>query len=319
MNEQILIPQAVAEGGTVYLQEHGYRIKMGTGWDEASLIHDVKGCSAILLRTAIITRRVIEAEPKLKIVARHGVGFDNVDLAAADENGVYVTNCPFSNSNSVAECTIGLLLAISKKLMELSDSLRNGNFFYKNNHKGVDLEGKTLGIIGYGKIGKIVAKKAALGFGMKILAYDPFVKPEDMPDYVIPADRDTVFQTADFVTLHLPLSNKTQKSVGSPEFKMMKKDAYLINCARGKIINEEELVTALEEREIAGAALDVFDPEPPEMDNPIFKLDNAVLTPHIASNTVECMERMARHAAMEIHKVLSGEDPSWPVNHPVKK
>lgn len=316
MNEQILIPQAVAQCGVDYLVEHGYRIKMGTGRDEESVARDVKGCSAILLRTAPVTRKVIEAEPALKIVARHGAGYDNIDIAAAEEHGVWATNAPLSNSNSVAECTIGLMLAAAKKLMELSDSLKRGDFFYKNEHKGLDLEGKTLGIIGFGRIGRMVAKKAALGLDMKILAYDPNVRPDDMPEYVTPAGRDDVFSGADFLTLHCLLTDETRMSVGRREFELMKDSAYLINCARGPIVDTAALVEALNDGRIAGAALDVFEEEPPDMSDPIFKCKNVTVTPHIASNTVECMDRMALHAAMEIHRVLSGHKPEWPVNHP---
>ena len=320
MKKQVLIPQEVAKVGVDYLTERGYTIKMATNWDdEQSLMEDVQGCDAILLRTAKATRKVIEAEPGLKIIARHGAGYDNVDLLAAEENGVYVTNGPMSNANSVAECTIGLTLAVSKHLTELSDSMRRGDFFYKNHHKGVDVEGKTLGIVGLGRIGKMVAKKAAMGLDMKVIAYDPFVSQEDMPEYVVKVDQETLYATADFVTLHLLLNDETRHSIGMEQFKTMKKTAYLVNCSRGEIIKQAELTEALRSKVFAGAAIDVFDPEPPSMEDPLFKLNNAILTPHIASNTVECMERMALHAAMEIHKVLSGEKPNWPVNHPVFK
>lgn len=316
MKKTVLIPQAVAKEGVEYLEKCGYSIKYCSKWDEENLINDVKGCDAILLRTAVASRSVIESEPNLKIVARHGAGYNNVDLKAAEENGVYATNCPLATSGSVAETTIGLLLALSKRFFEVSKAFRNDDFYFKNTHKGVDVEGKTLGLIGFGGIARMVAKKAALGLDMKIIAFDPYANPETIPDYVTLVSRDEVFKNADFISLHTLLTDETYRSVGLKEFSLMKKSAYFINCSRGEVVNEKELIKALEDGLIAGAAIDVFDPEPPSMDNPLFEFENVILTPHSASNTEECMIRMAVQAAMEIHKVLSGEKPNWPVNNP---
>ena len=309
---KVLIPQDVAEEGKQLLRDCGYEIKMGSGAAEEDLIRDVVDCDAILLRTAPVTRAVLEAGKNLKIVARHGAGYNNVDLEAADELGIWVTNAPDSTTNSVAEFTLGAIIAVAKR----SFLLNKNNFFYKNTHKGVDLIGKKLAIIGFGRIGRAVAKKAHDGLEMELIAYDPYAKPETIPDYVTLVDWETAFKTADFVSLHMPLTKDNRGFIGRKEFEMMKPDAYFVNCARGEVVNEPELIQALNEGQIAGAFVDVYEQEPPVVDNPLLSMENVSVTPHMASNTVECMRLMATQAASQIHKVLSGGQPDWPVNHP---
>lgn len=316
MAYKVLIPQDIAQEGKDFLLEQGYEIKMGSGAAEEDLVRDVVDCDAILLRTAPVTRAVLEAGKKLKIVARHGAGYNNVDLEAAEKLGIWVTNAPDSTTNSVAEFTMGAIIAAAKRTFLLNKSLKENQFFYKNTHKGVDLIGKTLAIAGFGRIGRAVAKKAYYGFDMKILAYDPFVKPETVPDYVTVVDWDRAFSEADFVSLHMPLTRENRGSVGARELGLMKPTAFFINCARGELVDEAALVRAVEEEQIAGAFTDVFSQEPPAMDNPLLTLENVSATPHMASNTVECMRLMATQAASQIHKVLSGQQPDWPVNRP---
>ena len=313
----ILIPQDIAVEGKNYLAERGYIIKMGSGVDEESMMRDTEGCDAILLRTAKVTRPVIEAGKKLKIIARHGAGYDNVDLEAANEHGVWVTNTPDATTNSVAEFTIGAIIAVAKRTFLMSRALREGNFFYKNTHKGMDLQGKTLAIIGFGRIGSSVAKRAHFGLDMNVIAYTPHAKPEHIPEYVRLVSWEEAFTSADVISLHMPATNDNRGCVGTREFEMMKPSAYLVNCARGGLVDEAELIRAVEDGEIAGAFLDVYETEPISPENPLLKLDNVIATPHMASNTEECMTLMAVQAASQIHKVLSGEEPDWPVNRPV--
>ncbi|PNV60206.1 phosphoglycerate dehydrogenase [Clostridium sp. chh4-2] len=317
MAYKVLIPQDIAIEGKEFLLKQGYEIKMGTGAAEEDLIRDVEDCDAILLRTAPVTKAVLEAGKKLKIVARHGAGYNNVDLDTANELGIWVTNAPDSTTNSVAEFTLGAILAASKRTFLLNKALKENNFFYKNNHKGVDLIGKTLAVIGFGRIGRAVAKKARLGFEMNIIAYDPYAKQENVPDYVKLVDWETAFKTADFVTLHMPLTKENHGFIGAKEFGMMKPTAYFINCARGEVVNEPELIRAMEEKQIAGVFTDVFNQEPPAMDNPLLSFEDVSVTPHMASNTEECMMLMATQAASQIDLVLSGKEPTWPVNKPV--
>lgn len=313
---KVLIPQDVAEEGKQLLRDCGYEIKMGSGAAEEDLIRDVVDCDAILLRTAPVTRAVLEAGKNLKIVARHGAGYNNVDLEAADELGIWVTNAPDSTTNSVAEFTLGAIIAVAKRSFLLNKAIKENNFFYKNTHKGVDLIGKKLAIIGFGRIGRAVAQKAHDGLEMELIAYDPYAKPETIPDYVTLVDWETAFKTADFVSLHMPLTKDNRGFIGRKEFEMMKPDAYFVNCARGEVVNEPELIQALNEGQIAGAFVDVYEQEPPVVDNPLLSMENVSVTPHMASNTVECMRLMATQAASQIHKVLSGGQPDWPVNHP---
>ncbi|WP_080848372.1 hydroxyacid dehydrogenase [Cytobacillus gottheilii] len=316
MNYKVLIPQDIAQEGKDFLLEKGYEVKVGSGTDEATVIAEGKDADAVLLRTSVVDRKILESLPNVKIVARHGVGFDNVDIQAAADLGIWVTNTPLSNAKTVAETTFALILTAAKNIIDVSQKMREGDFFYKNQHKGMDLEGKKLGILGFGRIGKMVAKQAD-AFDMEVLVYDPFVSSsvEGFPNIKI-VDREELFKQADIVTLHLPSTDETKNSIGETEFSLMRESAFFINLARGEIVNEPELISALQNKQIRGAVLDVFSQEPLPMDHPLFDLENVILTPHIASNTEECMARMALHAAMEIDRVLSGQKPSWPVNSP---
>jgi D-3-phosphoglycerate dehydrogenase len=319
MSYQVLIPQDIAEEGKNFLLERGYKIKMGSGTTEAELIHDVTDCDAILLRTAAVTRSVLEAGKNLQVVARHGAGYNNVDIEAASELSIWVTNAPDSTTITVAEFTIGAILTAAKRTFLLNHALKEGDFYYKNSHKGVDLYQKTLGIIGLGRIGREVAKKASLAFDMKVLAYAPRAEKKNVPDYVALADWEKVFKESDFISLHVPLNKETVGMVGAREFNMMKDTSYLINCARGEVVCEADLIEALKADRIAGVFTDVLEQEPPSRENPLLTMDNAVVTPHMASNTKECMIKMAVQAASQIDLVLSGKAPSWPVNQPKKR
>lgn len=315
MSYKILLPQPVAQEAVDWLQALGYTVKHGTGISEEAMCRDVVDCDAILLRTAECTRAVLEAGSKLKIVARHGAGYNNIDLRAAEELGIWATNTPDATTNSVAEFTLGATIAAAKRTREYHDAVRRNDFDFKFANKGTDLMGKTLGIVGFGRIGQAVAKRAYYGLGMKIIAYTPHPDPARTPDYVQMMDRDAVFANADFISLHMPLKQNNRRSIGQREFERMKPTAYLINCARGEVVDQDALTNALRTRRIAGAFLDVLESEPYDPSWPILQLENAYVTPHVASNTTECMRTMACQAAQQIHKVLSGQEPDWPVNH----
>ena len=315
MQKTVLIPQDIHEEGKAYLRERGYEIKMGNGISSDVLKKDVEGCIAILIRTAPLPADVLEAGQGLKVIGRHGVGVDNIDLEAATRLGIWVTNAPESNSNSVAEHVIGLIIACARNFIRCDREFRDGNFKIRNQLIGMDLEGKTLGILGLGRVGSLVAKKASLGLDMKVVGYDPYISADRVaPEVQKIDDWDQVFKTCDFVTLHLPASSETKGIVGKRELSLMKPSAYLINAARGEIVSEAELVEALKAKQIAGAGLDVFEKEPPDRDNVLLALGNVVLSPHNAALTEEAMIRMATHAAQGIDEVISGKRPSWPVN-----
>lgn len=315
----VYIPEAVARAGEQYLLDHGYTIRRGSDLSREGMIRDVAGCDAMLIRTQRCPAEVLRAGTQLKIVARHGVGYDNIDTAAAQELGIWVTNTPQALSDSVAEYTLAAILLAAKNLPSCSRALYEGEYFYKNSHKGMDLSGKTLGIVGFGRIGRAVAKKAFFGLDMRILAYSRTLKQEQVPDYVTVCDMDTLLEQSDVVTLHVPGGRENRHLVGQTAFDRMKEGAVLINVARGEVLDEQALIRALDSGKLRYAVLDVQNREPPEADDPLLARRDVLLTPHMASNTKEAMDRMALHAAWQIHKVLSGGAPDWPVNQPVGK
>ncbi len=319
MAYKVLIPQDIAEGGKKFLRDKGYEIKLGSGISVDQIAADAVDCDAILARTAPFPRKVFEAGAKVRVIGRHGVGVDNIDVAACTELGVWVTYAPESNSSSVAEHTIGLIVACAHNLVRCDREFRSGNFEIRNQLMGVDLEGKTIGLLGLGRIGRMVARKCLLGLGMKVIAYDPFVSSlPDLSDVTIVKELDRVLRESDFVSLHLPSNKDTRGIIGARELALMKPTAYFVNVARGELVQEAELIRVLKEKKIAGAALDVFEKEPPGKDNPLMGLDNVTLSPHNAALTREAALRMALHAAMGIDDVLSGRTPKWPVNKPAR-
>ncbi len=317
MGYKVLIPQDVMEEGKAYLREKGYEIKMGSGITVEDIKKDVVDCDAILARTAPFPEEVLEAGGKLKVIGRHGVGVDNIAVKRAEEMGIWVTNALESNSNTVAEWALGMIMALGRNFVRGDKAVRGGDWELRNRVRGVDLEGKTLGVLGMGKIGRLVAGKAYHGLSMKVIGYDPYLKEGDFPEYVKKVEGwEEIFKSCDFLTVHIPSTPDTKKSVGAKEFELMKESAFLINGARGDVVDEDALVAALEAGKIAGAGLDVFEQEPPAKDHKLYGLENVILTPHNAALTSECMKRMALHAAQGIHEVLSGQEPTWPVNRP---
>ncbi|MDF2960079.1 MAG: D-3-phosphoglycerate dehydrogenase [Paenibacillus sp.] len=277
-----------------------------------SLAHDA---DAILVRTATVDRELIAKAPKCKIIARHGAGVDNIDLKAAAERGIYVCNTPYANSNSVAEHTVGMMISLSHQIMKGDHALRQGNFEARNVYIGTELQGKTLGIIGLGNIGKRVARKCALGMEMNVIAFDSFLKDGPGLDYVRMVDSlDTILAESDFVSLHIPYMPEFHNLIDRQALSLMKPGAFLINCARGGLVDEQALYDALTEGRLAGAGLDVFEQEPPTGPHPLWKLDNVIVTPHMSAHTEDAMIAMAVGAAEEIVRVLRSEQPVYCVN-----
>lgn len=312
MGYKVLIPQKISAEGTNYLLERGYVIETGNGISPEALAAAVVDCDAILARTELYPASVLEAGKKLKVIGRHGVGINNIDMETATRLGIQVTVTPLANSNTVAEQTFGFILALSRQLTRIDQEFRHGNWAVRDQIKGMDLEGKTLGIAGLGKIGSLVAKKAA-AFDMKVIAYDPYVDPARVPANVeMVGSLEEIFAQADFVTLHMPYEKKI---IGKSLFSLMKPSAYFINLSRGEIVFENELIEALQNKQIAGAALDVFETEPPDVKlNPLFSMPNVIVTPHNSALTTEATMRMALHAAQGIDEVLTGKTPTWPAN-----
>jgi D-3-phosphoglycerate dehydrogenase len=277
---------------------------------ENELIELVNGVDAIIAGVDEITERVIEkASPTLKIIARHGVGVNNVNLSAAKKYGIVVTNTPRANSIAVAELTIALMLALVRHLTVVNAKVRENNW---QRIMGIELNDKTLGIIGLGNIGCEVVKRLS-AFNMRILAYDKYEKSEMREKYKVTyVALDKLLEESDVVSLHLNVTDETKGMINKKKLAKMKTNAILINTARGELIVERDLYDALKNNRIAAAALDAFENEP-LYDSPFFELENVILTSHIGAYTVESIDRMATMAALEVISVLDGKPAENPV------
>jgi D-3-phosphoglycerate dehydrogenase len=318
---KILVTQPIHESGEKLLIEKGYDVRIASDITAATLAREIRDVSGLLVRTAMIPASVVEAGQALKVIARYGVGYDNIDVAAATRRKIPVCITPRANAVSVAEHVLALILALTKKIIPYDRAVRKNNWEIRNSYGAVDLDGKILGVIGMGRTGNLVCRKAKAAFNMEVLVYSPRSSREMIEEaggkkvYGIPE----LLKVSDIVTLHVSLTEETRGLIGEAEFHMMKPSAFLINCARGAVVNEGTLFRALKEGIIAGAGLDVFDPEPPKDDNPLFGLTNVVLSPHTAGLTAECVMRMATQAAQAIMDVLEGRRPEGVVNPDVFK
>jgi D-3-phosphoglycerate dehydrogenase len=312
---KILMSQPIHEAGIKFITDQGYEARVAPDFSEATLIKEVQDAQGLLVRTAEIPASVINAGKQLKVIARHGVGYDNIDVKAATARKIPVCITPRANALSVAEHVLAFMLAWAKRIVPYDAATRKNDWDVRNSYGAFDLDGKTIGILGMGRIGMLVCQKAKAAFNMEVLAYDPLVPREAMEKAgARVATIPEILTAADFVTLHVPSNPETKGMIGEAQFKMMKRSAFLINCARGPVVDEAALVKALKDGTIAGAGLDVFDPEPPMADNPLFGLPNVVLSPHSAGLTVECVIRMATHAAQAIVDVLEGRRPEGIIN-----
>lgn len=317
MTIRVLVPQPVPDSAKDMLRQKGYEVVDGTGFDEETMAREVQGCQVMTARTAPVTRSLLERASDLRVISRFGVGVDNIDLQAAADLGIWVANTPQANSISVAEHTMAMIMALATKLPYAHNQTRNGNFACRAAIMGTELFGKTLAIAGLGRIGRHLARIAGAGLGMKVIAYDPYVAPGAGPEGVeMVADLDALLSRGDVVSLHFPATPETKNSFGAAVFAKMKKSAMFVNCARGEVVVEADLIDALRSGTIAGAALDVFDKEPPQADNPLFAMDNVVVSPHTASSTSESFFKMGEHMAQNIISVIETGKPVWPVNKP---
>ena len=314
MSYKILLPQEIMAEGRKYLESRGYELITGSGMEEEDIIRDIPDCDGIIVRLSKMSDRVFEAAKKLKVVARHGAGYDTVDLESAKKHGVVVLNAPVANSMSVAELAIFYMLHCSRNFKLVEEKMLEDYYWAKLRTPKVELDGKTLGLVGVGNIGSRVALKALHGFNMKVIAYDPYKTQQEVPEGVeLTTDFDRIFKESDFVSLHCPATAETTNFVGERQFSMMKPTAYFINTARGKIVDEDSLFHALTSKTIAGAGVDVLKKEPFDPNDPIFSLSNIVIGPHIGAATIEATDRASLHSAIGIDEVLSGKKPTWPV------
>lgn len=280
---------------------------------EAELVSAAGDVDAILARTSKITAAVIAASPKLKIVSRHGVGVDSVDLEACNRHGVLVTITGDANAVAVSEHAFGCLLAMARKITQAHANIKAGKW-ERDRIIGVELYQKVLGLIGLGRIGSNIARRAK-AFEMEVIAYDPYARPETAQQLGVPlVDLPTLLRRSDFISLHVPLTKETRHIIGQAELAQMKPSAILVNTARGGLIDEQALYESLVAQRIAGAALDVFEQEPLPAHHPLTQLDNVLFSPHVAGQTAEALRRMSVGAAENILAVLRGEIPPFVVN-----
>ncbi|RKQ35675.1 phosphoglycerate dehydrogenase [Oceanobacillus halophilus] len=316
MSFNILISDPLSEDGIQPLREaENVHVVMETNLSPEELEERISEFDALLVRSSTqVTRSVISKGKNLKIIGRAGVGVDNIDLDAATEHGVIVVNAPNGNTNSAAEHTMAMLMSLSRNIPQAYLSLKNHQWDRKK-YVGVELRDKTLGIVGLGRIGTEVATRAK-GQRMNVVAYDPFFTEEKAEKMGIGyGTLEEVIQQADFITVHTPLLKETRHMINGKAFEMMKDGVYIINCARGGIIDEDALYDAIVSNKVAGAALDVFEEEP-FMDHKLLELPEVVATPHLGASTLEAQEIVAVDVSEDVLRYLNGDTVRNPVNLP---
>ena len=321
---EVIHPDAVA-----LLEKHAQVVRPKDHSRQAYLeaLQEVDGMVARKLR---VGAEEMDRAPRMKIIARHGVGLDSVDLEEATRRGILVTNTPGANRESVAELALSFMLALARRIPQAQKAMANmpkgdiGIFsalLKQYNLTGIDLEGKSLGIIGTGRIGSTVGRKCIAAFDMKVKGYDPYVSSEVMKTFgVEKVERlEDMLPKIDFLTVHCPLTQETKGMVGKKELARMKKGAYVVNTARGGIVNETALLEALNSGHIVAAALDAWEVEPPDPEDSLLNHPNVIGTPHYAGTTEESLYRVGIAAVEEVLRVLRGEPPKYPVNPEVLK
>ncbi|MDG6243775.1 MAG: phosphoglycerate dehydrogenase [Methanolobus sp.] len=314
---KVLVSDPLSEQGLTILQQH-FTVDVLTGLSEEELAEKINEYDALVIRSGTqVTRKVIEAADRMMIIGRAGVGVDNVDVEAATEKGIIVVNAPEGNMLSAAEHTIAMMMSLARNIPQANESLKSKKW-ERNKFMGVEVNGKILGVIGLGRIGAEVSKRAQ-GLNMSILAYDPFVSEERAKEMgVRMMSVHDIVKQADFITVHTPLTKETKNIIDAEEFAMMKSNARIINCARGGIINEQALADALNSKKIAGAAIDVFVNEPP-FDSPLLECKNLIVTPHLGASTQEAQINVAVSVAEEVVSVLEGGTAKNAINIPSVK
>ncbi len=323
MRPKVFVTREIPERGLSKIRDH---FEVDLWKDEAPppkdvVIERVRDADALVsLLTDPIDAEIFDAAPKLRIVSQYAVGYDNIDIGEATKRGIYVTNTPGVLTETVADFTFALMLAVARRVVEADKYVREGRWkvaWHPLMMLGSDVYGRTLGIVGMGRIGSAVARRAK-GFGMRILYYDS-VRREELERELGAefADLDRLLEESDYVSLHVPLTPETYHLIGEEQLRKMKPTAFLINTARGKVVDQKALYRALKEGWIAGAGLDVFEQEPIPPDDPLLKLDNVVLAPHAASASHETRSRMAEMVAENLIAFLNGKVPPNLVNKEV--
>ena len=315
-HKRVLVADKISPEGIAFLeQQENLSVDCVTGLDEAGLCERIRGCHAVIVRSAsTISAKILDAADRLEVVGRAGIGVDNIDVEHATSKGIVVLNTPDANVTTTAELTLAHLFSLSRNLPQADSSVKAGEW-KRARFMGVELSGKTLGIVGYGHIGRIVAAKA-LALEMHVIAYDPFVTEDKfLADGVTGVGIDELVGTANYVSLHCPMNDKTRNIINAERINAMKPGARLINCARGGLVDEAALYDALRSGHLAGAALDVFAHEPPE-GSPLLTLDNVFLTPHLGASTREAQAAAGMDIAQQICIYLQTGEPINAINLP---
>ena len=304
---KVLVADPLSEQGlALFRNEPDIEADVKTGLKPEEIIEIIGDYDGMVVRSETrVTEAIIEAAKKLKVIGRAGVGLDNVDVPAATRKGIIVMNVPGGNTISTAEHTMAMLLALTRNIPQAVSSLKSGKWERKK-FTGAELMSKKLGVIGLGRIGQEVAKRAD-SFGMEILAYDPYLTMERAEQLGVKVlELNDIFAQADYITVHVPLTKETKGLISGPQFDLMKKGVRVLNCARGGIIDEVALYENLKSGKVAGAAFDVFEPEPPDFSSPLFTLDNFICTPHLGAATTEAQVQVAIDVAQQIIDTLKG-------------
>ncbi len=317
----ILLPQPIEPEALELLKQNSCKIIVSPDPKPETVMPLLKDAHGLILRTGItITRELIEAAGQLLVISRTGGGLDNVDVSAATDYGIIVTSNLGVNTISVVEHVVSMMLALSKSLPVMDRAVRNANFRIRYQNLPRDLNGKTIGLLGFGRIGCELGRICREAFGMQVIAHDPYLSEErkdECQSWVRMVGMQELLSTSDVLSIHVPLTDQTRHMIDADELALMKTDAILINASRGGVVNETALVDALEKNKIAGAGLDVFSEEPVPEDNPLLKFENVVLTPHSAALTRECVTRMATEAARCVLDVFAGRIPQNVANKEV--
>jgi D-3-phosphoglycerate dehydrogenase len=283
--------------------------------EEKDLIQSCKDADGLVNQYALLTRKVLENLPKCKVISRYGVGLDPVDIKAATDLGIIVANVPDYCMDEVSNQTISMLLGLIRKITFFDQKVKSGQWDFRQGRPLYRLKGKTMGLIGSGRIGLELAKKIA-AFDVKVIAFDPYL--EKAPAGIELKDFDTVLKESNFISVHCPLNDSTRHLIGEKAFKKMEKKPLLINTSRGPIVDEKALIQALEQGLISGAGLDVLEKEPPDPQSPLLKMENVILSPHVGFYSEESIKELKRRTAENVSTVLSGKWPKSVVNQEVK-
>lgn len=298
---KMLIADSIVKSAIEKLKKLGLEVSDLSFLPKEELIDKVKSYDFMFVRSATkVQKEMIDRMDNMKLIIRGGVGLDNIDLSYAEQKGIKVVNTPTTSSISVAELALSHMLALSRNIVKGTTGIKEGKW-EKKKLKGVELNGKTLGIIGLGRIGRELAKRAK-ALSMRVIGYDPYTKVEDIEMVSL----DKLLQNSDYISIHTPLTEETKHMIGKNEFKKMKPNAILINCARGGVVDEDALFEALKKRKIAGAGLDVFEVEPPEISE-LMNLSNVTFTPHIGASTKEAQQRIGEEVVRIISEVIKKE------------